>query len=205
MSFILNKKVYAECSNDEKEKYKKLVENIRINYNYLNETDNSNNFSLSISNLPKEIYIITYPVYVFTNDTDNKYINITSGPIDGGTNVKISYYTSDNSTCPDQLLKTSTFNIPVYNEYWNDELCKGIEDFKYCSKFISNKITYEGFKKNVLKYKNSINETEEIIENKNEGLLQKNLIIVITIFILLMLFLALIIVIFKGKRKVKNL
>ena len=158
--------------------------------------------------MPKEIYIVTNPVYVFMNNTDNQYINTTSGPIDGGTNVKISYYTSDNSTCPNEFLKTETLNLPVYNEYWNDELCKGIEDFKYCSKFISNKITYEGFKKNVLKYKNSINESEEIIENKenkNEGFLQKNLIIIITISILLILFLSIIVVIFKKKGRKNNL
>jgi len=208
-------KVYAECTKDEKTQYTKLAKNIRVSYNYLedyvdiNNNKQNNFFNLTITNLPKEIIISTDPVYIFKNETEEQYININSNPIEGDTNIRLSYYTSDSTNCPYTLLKVEKINLPVYNEYSTDELCKGIEDFKYCNKLISTKITYEGFKKNVLKYKEKIKdaEAEEIIEEKKTEnnilkYIKNNIYILITITLVLLTIIS--IIIFKINKRGRN-
>ena len=66
-------------------------------------------------------------------------------------------YSSENY-CDDNYLNKIFVEIPTYNKYYKDELCSGIESYKYCQKWFSTKISYDQFKKAVLDYKKSINE-----------------------------------------------
>lgn len=168
--------VYADCNSEELQKYKDMADNIRISYQYI-ENDNSesydekNLFSFTVSNIPQELKVFESTLsYMFQNNDSEQFSSITKDNFSGGSNLKFIFYTTDSTNCPNQKIKVTSVDLPVYNEFSTDELCEGIEDFKYCHKTIDNKITYEGFKKNVLEYRqnlNNINNDETIQETNN--------------------------------------
>jgi len=189
--------VYAECTKENAIYYKDLTNNIMISYNYLENESTDNLFSITITNIPKEINVIeTKLSNWYTNITNDSITSVEKGKYSGGSTLSFSFYTSENSNCPDYKVKQQKLKLPVYNKYHTDELCNGIEEYKYCNKLIDYEITYEGFKKNVLKYKKSLHEETIIEDEKNTMVTIKeiinkykipfiiSLIIIITIIIL---------------------
>lgn len=159
------------CSEQELQEYKELARNIRINYEHIESNselyDENNLFSITVSNIPKEVKVFeSKESYYFINDTLEKFSTVKYDNFPGGIKTNFIFYTTDNTNCPNEKIAIKNIQLPVYNEYWKDELCNGIESYLYCSKVISNKITYEGFKKNVIKYKESLN--NEIIDDDNK-------------------------------------
>lgn len=162
IAFILPLKIKAECTNQELSRYKNLSSNINTYYEY---DETNNNFNITIYNLSNEIKIIN------KND-DNTYQTNTSGigelnigNLNPGTNITLAVYPI-NGECNDYRIRTIYINLPYYNTYYKDEICKNNNN-TLCSKWANtSNYTYEQF---VEKVKNTAQEeTIEIIEPEKE-------------------------------------
>ena len=168
LMFISINTVHAECTNEEIKKFQKMINNIEISYEYNETSETENLFIITVSNIPKEIKIYENRLsYIFKNNSSEEYVTLIQDNMLGGTDTNFVFYTTENTNCPDLKLNQKNIKLPVYNKFWQDELCKDIEEYDYCHKIIANEITYEGFKKNVLKYKESLNEITEITNEEN--------------------------------------
>lgn len=152
----------AVCSNSEKVTYQSLAKNISMSYEYTEENENAQ-FYATFTNVPEGFYLKnldTKETYYYTGS------EMTIGGLEQGKKYRYGIYTTAFG-CDSILLYTHYLNLPYYNPYYKDEICSGIENFKYCNKWINKKITYEEFKENVGKYLNKNNnvEKEEKIEN----------------------------------------
>ena len=148
------------CDNKQEVKYQQLAQNISYSYDY-KEENNKVSFSITFTNVNEKLYwknLNTNQVYKYTGS------EIVIGNIVDGKSYKYGAYTSELG-CNGIKLFTYYINIPFYNPYYNDSLCKGVEEFKYCNKWFNKRISYEEFSKNVNEYKQSL-EKEEVVDKE---------------------------------------
>ncbi len=132
---------------------KSLAANINISSNYRID-NNQAYFDVTINNITPDIYFIdnsTNITYNYSN-TNNGEITIT-----GYTNIeKINYtfYSSDKE-CSGNMLTTKYVTFPNYNQYYGDEICKGIENYSLCKRWAKVTSNYDEFKTKVENYKNN--------------------------------------------------
>ena len=147
--FIICPKVKADlCDDKDKINYQSLAKNISGTYEYVPE---SNTFNIIFTNVDSTLYfkeLNTGGIYGYTG---NEMVLFNFIP---GNSYKFGVYTS-NYECRNDKMYTIYLTLPFYNPYYQDSLCEGIENYKYCSKFISKFITYEEFKNNIEQYKKS--------------------------------------------------
>lgn len=160
----------AGCSNADKVKYQELAKNISYTYEYKEENGNVS-FNIIFSNINENLYLYDQKEYKDYPRTDKEMII----PALEGKSYRFGVYTSDSvSGCDGFILYTIYVNTPYYNEYYQDSLCEGIEDYKFCNKWLNMDIDYDTFKENVLKYKNSLYKEEEVKKKEEkENLLYK--------------------------------
>lgn len=155
----------AACSNSEKVAYQSLAKNISMSYEYIEENENTQ-FYVTFTNVLEGFYLKnldTKETYYYTGS------EMTISGLEQGKNYRYGIYTTYIG-CDSIILYTHYLNLPYYNPYYKDELCTGIENFKYCNKWINKKITYEEFKKNVEKYSEKNNDVQEEEKTENIGL-----------------------------------
>ena len=148
------------CDNKQEVKYQQLAQNISYSYDY-KEENNKVSFSITFTNVKEKLYLKnldTNQVHKYTGS------EIVIGNIVDGKSYKYGAYTSELG-CNGIKLFTYYINIPFYNPYYNDSLCKGVEEFKYCNKWFNKRISYEEFSKNVNEYKQSL-EKEEVVDKE---------------------------------------
>lgn len=167
LTFILlpNSIKGAVCADSEKVKYQSLAKNISVSYDYTEENTKAK-FNVVFSNVPEGFYIKEYNSNKTYERTGSEMV---ISNLNQGKSFKFEIYTTSLG-CDDVALYTHYVNLPYYNPYYNDSLCSGIENYKYCNKWINKRITRDEFEKNVTKYKESLNKKDEIIEEKPEGL-----------------------------------
>ncbi len=148
------------CPFEELAEYKDMAANITTSYDYIGADDIT--FSVTLTNLKSDLYIV---------DTlnDNNYMyrsdEMTISGYKPGQVVKYNVYTT-NGECNGKLLYTIIVNLPYYNKYYNDVLCEGISDYKYCRKWANVNLEYNDFEKAVLQYKQSLIPPEEKEEDE---------------------------------------
>lgn len=150
--FPLNVEAYY-CDYEDYNNMQKKALNVNIMTDYEIIDDNAT-FTVTIYNLDESHYIIdtkNSKTYNY-NGTDSLKIIITNPGV-----YSFEVYSTDNY-CDDTYLYKLFAEIPTYNKYYKDDLCKGIESYKYCQRWFSSKITYEEFKRGVNEYKNSFKE-----------------------------------------------
>jgi hypothetical protein len=145
------------CSNSEKVSYQNLAKNISTSYEYVEGTGT---FNIIFTNVSSNLYIRN-----IKTEVDYPYTNseMVLSNFKSGNSYKFGIYTSD-FNCRNEILYTFYITLPYYNPYYQDTLCSGIENYKYCKKFLTNSITYNEFVKNVNSYRDSLNETTTDIE-----------------------------------------
>ena len=151
--------VKASCSDEDLVRLQKIANNVNVSYKF---DDVTNRFVITFSNLRPELVI---------TDIENNVDYRRSGDlsIDGAKAGNHTYYIyAYDKNCYDNEIGTKSINIPYYNEYYDDEECKDIKSYKYCSKWLPNEISYKTWYSNVTKYKKSIEkEIEEKEKTKN--------------------------------------
>ena len=82
---------------------------------------------------------------------------------------KFLVYSSDNY-CDENSLNTLFAEIPTYNKFYKDELCIGIENYKYCQRWFSGTISYDDFKKAVNEYRESLKKPETGVSDEYKSI-----------------------------------
>lgn len=212
LSLLSMKNVYAnECQMNLIRDFKKIENQYKIDYRY---------------NIDKQSYTIilnysTNKNYEYkTYDVENlecEQINITTKECHGFKPGIYRYQIDgENSECK-QNVKVMNIEIKELNNYSNDPLCNGIEEFVLCQKDYYKDIDYETFVSRVNTYRKTKKEQEENekmkqqeseknnIANKIKEYIEENFvqIIIITMFIILIIIST--IVIIKSSRKSRRL
>ena len=151
------------CSNQDMVKLKSMAQNITTNYDYKEENNNVT-FNITFSNLSPDLYLVdvTNKKNYYYNNTEMTYNGYKSGE-----SYKFKVY-STNSLCDTSVLYTVYVTLPYFNSYYNNELCKGIEEYELCQKWSSVNISYNEFKNKVDKYKEVIEEENNENNTDNE-------------------------------------
>lgn len=164
--------VKAECGYEERAKIQSLASNVSFTYNYKEDKDkHSINFSISITNLNQEIYIVNETrreTYYYKGNQE-----ITINNFSDSDTVQFTIY-GNTKNCKGEYLITNYVNLPPYNRFYNDKICKGISDYQLCNRFNKVTMTYDEFIKKVTTYKESLRQkgNEPNPNNENE-LLEK--------------------------------
>lgn len=205
--------VNAQCTNEELLAEKEKAENIKITYKHLGEVtkdDGSkvyNEFLVTTKNLAEGQYIYLSPLANedFVEKDNTIQITLTTGKWE---------YNIYSSKCK-EIVKTINVNLPKFNMYSIDPLCKDIDgdDFTLCSKYLEYEVSRETFERKINEYRkthtinNKDNNKEENINinyiiNKALDFINKyNLYIAGFLLVILVI---LIIIIIKKKLKKRN-
>lgn len=205
--------VYASCTEEEMNNFKKIKNDYSITttYNQENKT-----YSMKVvSKEPKKYN------YVFTIDYEYECNNLNETTIEcTGLKPGTEFFArviGVTEQC-DDLLKEEKIKLEYYNEFHDDPLCEGIEEFVLCQETYSKELDYETFESRVNTYKKTEHEEQkqeeikkeeeksiESIINKIISYIKENLlqIIIVTTFIILLVIS--IIVMSKSSRKSRRL
>ena len=146
---------YTGCDASTVARMKQIVSNVNTTYNY-RIVNNKAYFDLTISNLTNDIYV-----------TDNlfgrEYYNFSNGEltIRGITtsSITIKYYSRKNE-CRGLMLGIKYEQFPIYNQYHTHEVCKDMEGFSYCEKWVKKAYTLDEIKAAIKKYNEGLNEPD---------------------------------------------
>lgn len=233
MFFPFEKVFSASCPSDTISKLREYASNVNYDYTY-NENNDDIKFTIRFSNVHPSIYVYNMDtnqsyygneqgeVIVNNLDDNKKYrfviksnTNVISSNykevevIINGVKTKYVYdYGNNSQECHNLNLLDNFVTLPSYNKFYKDELCSGVENHKLCQKWTYNNYNYDEFKKEILNYKKSLNDSDDEKKEKIEiNLLDQiiKLIIdnVIYIIVGIILLITIVIVLMK-KRKEKS-
>ena len=157
---ILPSKIKAICDDSEVSLMQQYSKDVTYNYTYTEKND-AVTFDITFTNL-KRIISIKNPLdgnYY----TDYNEITIRNLQPNKGYNFEI--YSS--SLCPSEPLKTLYITMPGYNKYYKDKICEGLEDFKYCQKWINLPFGYDRLKNEIDNYKKKQENKQKKEEKSN--------------------------------------
>ena len=142
---------YAGCEYSDISNMKKTVTNVNAVYSYRIVNDVAY-FDITLTNLDGNTYFID-------NERDGVYKSFKNGEITiknyKNKSVMLKFY-SNKKECKDILLGSKYIQLPIYNKYWNKDVCKDITGLDFCNKWSSKVYTLEEVKKNVDDYKKSL-------------------------------------------------
>lgn len=156
---------YSGCDYSYISKLKKITNNINVSYDYRME-NNYSYFDVTINNITPDMYFVDtqdYKTYHYS-DTNNGEITIKNYT---GNSGSYKFYTSK-TECNNVLLGTKYYKFPTYNQYHNHKLCEDIPNYILCKKWVEINLTESEFEDKILRYKDSLIEDEENIEDKIE-------------------------------------
>ena len=199
--FIFPLFVNAEsCSKEEKSRINKLINNIDFTYTHTG----NNYFTISIYNIPDELYILS-PTGEKMYPSDNNQASVDYYL--GGNNYTFRLFSINGNKCIDDMNYTKTVYVKKYNVYSKREICKNSKytDFKYCNEWYQGNITNEKFETELKKYEKNLIEKDEIVddsvEDTNNNIFNKNIIIVIGSVVLLVVVIIMLMIRRKKRRK----
>lgn len=142
------------CNVKELVKFQQLASNIVSSYDYIetfNEKDKYGSiiFNVKLSNINEKFYVVDG-----TTNKKNYAINNELNIMNVHANSSLTYtvYVKDGE-CAGSKLLTLYVNLPPYNKYYKDELCKGLENYKICNRWVKVNLTEKEFINTVKKYK----------------------------------------------------
>jgi hypothetical protein len=159
---ILPITVKADCTDKELARYKILASYI----NYYTEFNESNKtFDITLYNLSNELTLETQN-QKYSSQEKMGETKITNKP--NGENIKISVYPK-NGACNNYSLRTMYINLPKYNKYHEEEICKNNNSI-LCSKWANtSSYTKEQFEIKVKK-ETQQEEKQETQQEENKSI-----------------------------------
>ena len=137
-------RVKGACTNAQIVRLNQLAKNITTSYQYYT-VNGGVEFRITLTNLTKDLLVYDK---VQREEYTNKNGELTISGYKPGTMVRYLVLAKDEK-CTDQNLMNIYVNLPSYNPYYGDLLCKQLADYKFCQKWIAMPFSYEEFKKNV--------------------------------------------------------
>lgn len=160
----------ASCDSNELYRLKKLASNVSYKYDYtekfLKDGYSEVTFEITVTNVFDSLYV------KFVEDGTNLENKIVLNKVNNevkinnlkpGTTHRFEVYASSSTGCVDERLFSFYVNLPSFNKFYSDELCKNSSENKYCKKWTNLVISEEEFKKTLKEYNESkiSNEDEE--------------------------------------------
>lgn len=162
LSLLFPNLVKAECDNKD-EYFESIKDQFKVTY----ETDYELKQNVLILNNPhpESYFMILVSYGEYSCNAKGEYTKKCTNIKPGEYEIKI--YNNNNYSCS---VGTINFTLPWFNEYYNDDLCKGLEDFYLCQPDYDKEIDYDTFKSRIELY---INKQDEKTENDND--IKKNI------------------------------
>ena len=156
LSLFMPSTIYADCTKEEIDNFKKIEDEYKVTYEF---DKDSKTYTVYLTNPNTSKYTFSGSIFDESNSvslTEDKKTKIEKVKA-GNYNVKILIA---NDTC-EVVLKEISLELPKYNQYYNDPLCEGIEEFVLCQQTYNKDIDRETFISRVEAYKKSKKEKEE--------------------------------------------
>jgi len=171
LSFLCLTKVYADCSQDEIDEFKKIEDDYNITATI--NLDNKQPLIIINNPEPKKFgyqLIQENGSIISLHDIKETEVAI-SNILPGAYTVEIIGLTN---TC-NSTLRTETLTVFKYNKYSEDQLCKGNEEFYLCQVMYDTDIDYETFKSRLELYiKNKNTSIEDLnVAEQDENIINK--------------------------------
>lgn len=164
LSLISTNKVYASCTQEEIDEFKKIEDEYTVTYEP-NKENQTYTITVTTPEYHKYRYYIDGRLDLSSKDTTISTTEITIKNVATGT----YYFSVDSINGCNTKLKEIELYVPKYNKYANDALCEGFEEFYLCQPTYEKEIDYETFKSRINTYKNTKDkETEEKNEESQE-------------------------------------
>lgn len=156
----------VKCTDEHSNEIRGLVSNVDIFYTIDTSKENPV-FSIMINNL-------TDDMVVFDTVTNKGYKNfdVLGSQLKIDTTVTGNYNFDIYSFACKEKISSKSVNLPKYNIYYKDELCKGLENYPLCQKWSGYSSTRETFEKDIKKIKDDLaklqkeEEKEEVVKKK---------------------------------------
>ena len=152
-----------ECNDNEIARLRKVASNVTASYDY-QEANNNVTFSVTLTNLTNDVYIIdsvTGASYYYNGNNE-----ITINGYAAGTKIKYYIYPTKQN-CMESYLNVRYVNLPYYNQYYNSEVCINNTN-QLCNKWRKTTLSYEEFVKRI-KENNNDGQQEEIQNNEEKN------------------------------------
>ncbi len=185
--FVTNVNAASKCSYEEQTKLNGKAGNVKVSYeiketevkadffdvykNELKDTMIVEVFEISVLNISEDIYVVVKNDFnkdsktIRYSDSNNGIAKFTWDKRDNITNFTFEIYSSNKTSCPNEIYKTIYLTTPRYNTLYGYEECKNIEDFYLCQKYVTFKdISEANFFSKISQYKNKeIDDNGEVI------------------------------------------
>jgi len=150
------------CPFSEISRLRRIVNNINTSIDY-REGNGTIDFLITLVNLHSDIYLI---------DSNGRVIEYTDSQVTlsgygSGENVRFEAHTRI-TYCEDIFIGTIRVNLPVYNPFYRDAVCRGLENFRLCSKWSNHGLSYSDFVRAVNEYRASLENPVINEENPRE-------------------------------------
>lgn len=145
----VNSLTYDGCEYSEVSRLKSIVSNVNMIYDYYT-LNNSVYFNITLTNITPDIYFIdssTGKIYNYGNTIDGE-ITISGYRHQTG-NYK---FYSALDKCYGVKLSNKYYNLPTYNIYYTDDLCKKNSNYSLCQKWTNVSYSYDEFKSLIEEY-----------------------------------------------------
>ena len=142
---LFPKIVFAQCSNSDLARLKKLASNI----SYVIE-ENDGTISVTFTGVSNELAISLYNrQYNYSDELGE----IKFYGMKGGLSYNFDVYGNEN--CTYNLIKQIDVTISRLNDYYDDPICEQARGYKYCQKWIDKYVDYEELQKGIEQYLNT--------------------------------------------------
>lgn len=199
----INVKAASNCDSKELVRLKDLAKKVEFDYTYKLE-NNKALFSINAVNLNKELKVLVIENYYegkYKEFKDSATHTATLNNFEDGSKVSVTIKAFVPNWCSGETLLTKIVKIPYYNYSYDEEKCKGHEDFKYCKLLIDKKISQEEFDQQLEIYLKNKKTGEKNIDNeKNDDMTLYLIIAGVVLIIVLTTFVVMSVV----KRRKKN-
>lgn len=151
--------VKADCNDQESIIIQNKARNITTSYLY---DETNNRYTITLNNITNEFKVYSYRL--------GRYINSNNGEANIVVNAGGEYrfdISLKADTCGYNITEYKYVKLPFYNRYYNSDICKGIEEFKYCQKWFD---TYQYDSKvidQINNYKNNLKKNDTKEDNKH--------------------------------------
>jgi len=155
--------VDAACSSERFAELSKIAENVNVDYTYEIDETSGAIFSINVSNLTNDVYLIERNKTSIITGIGEKTIGENYSP---GTTLTFVVYSND-SNCKGQALTSKYITLPYFNMYSLYGACKLYPEHEYCKTwFDSSSISREEFDEAIVKHMNDIRGDKKIVEEE---------------------------------------
>ena len=147
---------YGGCDVSAVARMKQIASNINVVYDYRIVNDTAY-FDITISNLTKDIYV--YNSYFKQNAFGSNGEVVLKGV--RGDSVTLNFYSNKNE-CRGLLLGTNYLSFPIFNKYYDDQVCEKANGIVQCSKWTQKSYTYDEVNAAVKTYLENMDNQKEI-------------------------------------------